>query len=316
MLVDGFQLARLRSLTVGSSWTRSYHIVVGKLVQSPRLAGYITCITLQFADPSADMNTLQNLFENLVNARQCTIRGTGSGCPWIKAIVPLFPCMLEFPCQRELPELQIMFFSGLSRATLGVLITCAPIVSFYDVGVDRVTESAPDVGGLGTSLSKMEQLLVMGSSVGNAISQPQFAPYRANLRRLGLTPSPQFTRELILSAARTLQHLRLDCTSAVHILSDLPSLPSLHSLDLVMSRTRCISSNCFPPSSPQSQPPSRRSSSRTSATGGHFSPNSTSSSARLMGSSRIALRPRACGGGSSWNWRSRRRDSSWRSQHG
>ncbi|KAJ7181490.1 hypothetical protein C8R43DRAFT_1101343 [Mycena crocata] len=233
---DTSQRCLLHSLTVGGDhWARTYSAAGEMFAQSPRIAGYITSISFQFVRPPSDITTLQALFDKLVNVRRCTLRGTGSGCPWNEIVAPLFPWVLGFLRQQELSELHVMFFGRISRAQLAILLTCASTLSFYDVGVARVTDSSVDVGGLGTSIPKMEQLLVPGShTVSDAISQPQFAPYRANLRRLGLTPSPQYSRALILSTASTLQHLRLDCTSTVHILSAIPVLPSLRALEVVI----------------------------------------------------------------------------------
>ncbi|KAJ7627958.1 hypothetical protein DFH06DRAFT_1480682 [Mycena polygramma] len=194
------QRTLLSSLTLEHSWSPDEACVL--LRDSPHVAKYITRLCVRMHPGKRSTDTLRELLGKLTNVRKCTIRGDVDGRDWGSLRRTALP-VIEFARRQNVAELHVLFIDALPLRILALLISSAPILSFYDVWIGVSAEPVPLVVP-----ALMEQLLVRGPvSVLEALGRTKFASY----------------------IAKTLEHIHFQDISLVPSLS---SVLRLRSVDL------------------------------------------------------------------------------------
>ncbi|KAJ7754169.1 hypothetical protein DFH07DRAFT_823277 [Mycena maculata] len=226
----------LHSMSVHAEGRRDYNAACALLAVSPHVATYITRFTVYVSSSPATpekLRSFQQLLSKLTHVRRCAIRGGTSGS-W-HDFATLVPALFEFILRSDLTKLHVLFVSELPIPALAVLVSSAPQVSFYNVGVDTNGYDGASLAGK-QSNSKLQQLLVLQSDgVCDVLGRPQFAPSRANLRRLSVRSADvDISVGIFFATANTLEHIGFHYRPYNVVLDHLPYLPVLRSVDIPM----------------------------------------------------------------------------------
>ncbi|KAJ7214797.1 hypothetical protein GGX14DRAFT_609429 [Mycena pura] len=222
--------------------TTSYMVVNDRFLQSPRLAGYVTTLTVTFlSDPFVmDVSTFCSLLGQLKSVRYCTLdSGDTLGYGIEESFIwgtPFSAPILDFIRRQNLLELNISYISGIPPATLAAFFCATQTLGLHHVTVERTLQDF----SAAFSDVKVECLCITESSTAlDKLRLPQFASLAANVRRMWITvdsgyPTFKFTPEM----AGRLEYLRVEWPlPAVHWLNAPPIDPNeplvaLRTLDL------------------------------------------------------------------------------------
>ncbi|KAJ7675646.1 hypothetical protein DFH06DRAFT_1122474 [Mycena polygramma] len=173
-----------------------------RLRESPHVAQYITQLCVHTDEFPID--ALEELLGKLTKVRKCTIRNARS-YPWSHVCWTAL-LVIHFARDQNLTELRVACLKDIPSYVLALIVSSAPKVSFY--GVEISGSESIDWVCTPVDSCRMKQLLISDSdSVGAALQRPDFAPYIANIRRLGVA-SPHPTT--IWRAFNIIEHLHLE----------------------------------------------------------------------------------------------------------
>ncbi|KAJ7675660.1 hypothetical protein DFH06DRAFT_1170158 [Mycena polygramma] len=217
------------------------------LTESPHIIPYITNLTIVFPSaptPPADAESLKRVLAKLTRVTRCILDGNyisknHHGCGMGELVKALSTPLLGFISRQSLRELH-MHNIILSLEVFLPLLASAPTVSLYFVYLRKPSSRAkkPKPPALATSGGSTSaptlNYLILGEDEGFS-KDPAFVTYTRNLRRLSVMLRTQSTLKIISAAAPTLEHIRINCHDAAFgFKSDIPSLPSLRSIDLAL----------------------------------------------------------------------------------
>ncbi|KAJ7479058.1 hypothetical protein FB451DRAFT_1240506 [Mycena latifolia] len=216
MLIHSLTLSRHASRPSANAWC-------ARLTESPRIARYITTVTiyLSFEDtkPPA-VHTLQTIFARLMNVRRCVFSsGHDYFCPW-EDLTPVAQVVVDFIQSQKLAELNVRYFANLPPSVLACFLSAAPKISFLSVQVD--TDAIGEhLSNVKMAPSKPKQLLLAedSSRVCDALTRPEFSSYMSDLRILEVWPEPEYRIDMLSSASTQLEHICVDCTRTYPYLS-------------------------------------------------------------------------------------------------
>ncbi|KAJ7431600.1 hypothetical protein FB451DRAFT_1573677 [Mycena latifolia] len=221
----------LSSLSLDTCLSWKYRDFCSLLEESPHVAAYATKFTLRLSSERRLSSwDLRNMFSTLTNVRRFTLRGDTQSFRWgYLTPMPIF----DFIQRQNLAELHVVFMRQLPLPVLAILASSAPVISFNNV--------LPDWDHTGAftappNASSIQQLFLTHCGVlGEVLSQPQFAFCLASLRRVGFQPHTEHSAKVILAAAPTLEHIRIDRIFNDSTVSPLPPLGALRSIDLAIT---------------------------------------------------------------------------------
>ncbi|KAJ7675629.1 hypothetical protein DFH06DRAFT_663422 [Mycena polygramma] len=191
-----------------------------RLRESPHVAQYIIQLCVNTDEFSTD--ALEELLGKLTKVRKCTIRNARS-YPWSHIRWTTLP-VIHFARTQNLTELHVAYLKDIPSHVLALIVSSAPKVSFY--GVEISCSESIDWICTPVDSCRMKQLLISDSdTVGAALQRPDFAPYIANIRRLGVA-SPHPT--IIGRASNVIEHLHLQNPTSMPLLTCVPRLRSIH----------------------------------------------------------------------------------------
>ncbi|KAJ7203798.1 hypothetical protein GGX14DRAFT_647959 [Mycena pura] len=187
--------------------TTSYMVVNGHFLQSPRLAGYVTTLTVEFLPNyvERDVSAIRSLLAQLKCVRYCTLDREYSGVStW--GINSLSSPIIDFIRRQNLLELHIRYFSLIPPATFAAFFCATQTLGLHYVTVQW---TPPDFSTT-FSNAKVEYLhLTDSNSALNKLRLCQFAPLAANVRRMWATVDSRngkYTPEM----AGRLEYLRVE----------------------------------------------------------------------------------------------------------
>ncbi|KAJ7214864.1 hypothetical protein GGX14DRAFT_562894 [Mycena pura] len=223
----------IRITLASPSWapTTSYMLVNGHFLQSPRLAGYVTTLTVEFwYDLPADVSAFCSLLGQLKHVRYCTLRNGhfftyASSFDWE---TPFSAPILDFIRRQNLLELNISYISGIPPATLAAFFCATQTLSLHHVMVNRLS---PDFTAA-FSDAKVECLYIIRSSTA-LLRLRQFAPLAANVRRMWVTVDSSYdTFNFTPEMAGCLEYLRVEWPLYEMPIYPTEPLVALRTLDL------------------------------------------------------------------------------------
>ncbi|KAJ7469248.1 hypothetical protein FB451DRAFT_1256193 [Mycena latifolia] len=233
MLCKTSQCILLRSLTVLSTGGKNYTKARGLLEDSPHIAGYITRLKIQIPRRDDDIESLQQVLHKLVNVRRCILDGVLDDFVWDDITPPFASSLLNFIERQPLHELHLDGIEELPMAVFLRLVAAAPILSFYFVSVKADEDLLP----ISPHPLAIEHLILATRSedICTIFACPDSRLDVMSLRRLSIMAHYTHAEAFIRGASLTLQSLRLYCDVPGKPLAlSLPSLPILHSLELVL----------------------------------------------------------------------------------
>ncbi|KAJ7193437.1 hypothetical protein GGX14DRAFT_701143 [Mycena pura] len=195
--------------------TTSYKVVNRRFLQSPRLAGYVTTLTVGFPfglsaiATAADVRALRLLLGQLKRVRQFTLESENYFV-WSISPVEISLCapILDFIRRMNLLQLHIRSIRHIPLATLAAFFCAAQTLGIHNAAVHW----APQDITAALPRARVEHLrLTDCDSVVAKLRRHQFAPLAANVRRMWITmrtdyPTFQFGHDL----ARRLEYLRVE----------------------------------------------------------------------------------------------------------
>ncbi|KAJ7214880.1 hypothetical protein GGX14DRAFT_609607 [Mycena pura] len=205
-----FSSLRISLASPSQAPTTSYREVNECFLQSPRLAGYVTTLTVEFRFASSvrDVSVFRSLLGRLKRVRYCTL-GNGFYSSWA---TPLSAPILDFILHQNLVELHIRHITWIPPATLAAFFCATQTLGLHGVMVDLTLEDVstifPDV--------KVEYLRITNSNTAlDNLCRRQFAPLAANVRRMWITEDSRYdTFKFTPEIAGRLEYLRVEWPSA------------------------------------------------------------------------------------------------------
>ncbi|KAJ7203858.1 hypothetical protein GGX14DRAFT_648106 [Mycena pura] len=190
--------------------TTSYMVINGHFLQSPRLAGYVTTLTVEFLPTcyaERDVSAIRSLLAQLKCVRYCTLDSEYTGAfTW--GTNPLSSPILDFIRRQNLLELQIRYFSWIPPTSFAAFFCATQTLGLHHVAVQW---SPPDHSATFPD-AKVEYLhLTNSNSALDKLHLRQFAPLAANVRRMRVTVDSLFTKiKFTPEMAGRLEYLRVE----------------------------------------------------------------------------------------------------------
>ncbi|KAJ7463647.1 hypothetical protein FB451DRAFT_458062 [Mycena latifolia] len=226
-----------------SSLTLNGHLdstVCTLLAESPHIVAYIKYLKIKLPpshhhNPS-EIQSLQLVLAKLTAVQECIVTGVYPDARWADLNPKLSSALLDFITRQSLRSLRLSIIKDIPRTVFHHLIVSVPMLSFFQTYIEEAVDGSLADGP--PPSSSIESLLLdpQSTSVSTLLTRPQFAAHTANLCRLSIVLGDGMS--MIWATARTLQHIRLDCTrlNAAHLRfrRQFPALPALRSLEIVL----------------------------------------------------------------------------------
>ncbi|KAJ6452627.1 hypothetical protein C8R45DRAFT_1040415 [Mycena sanguinolenta] len=225
-----------------SAWTENYGAARILLEESPHVTTYVTNLELRLCGPRLDSNgsadNLPWVLRQLVNVRQFAFGGHRRRLHWDHMPSGLAEALLQFISRQHLLRLHVSFVTNFPGK---ILLKAASHLSFFAVELPKGVPDPPV-----DNISSTVQELVLRSGCDGIhilVAYPYFRPYISTLRRVSFSPRDGRIEAIVVPAADTLEQIHLDCNdrNALTVLSSLPSLPILRTLEFKIS-TCCVGS--------------------------------------------------------------------------
>ncbi|KAJ7134032.1 hypothetical protein C8R43DRAFT_639598 [Mycena crocata] len=212
-----------------------------RLIVSPHLASYIDTLSVSIAHllapgptpTAADLADFQEFLDQLINVRRCALRGNPN-LNWADISTVVQPVLSFIQQQQNLWELQLVFLE-LPRPVFASLLASSATQLYLQL-VD-VTPDTQDPGSMHSASSpgKMKHLYIRDANATlDELVRPDFLPYTANLRKLGLIPRGKAKYDSLLVSSIKLDHIRFDYCQEGIIIVPLPPLDALRSIDILI----------------------------------------------------------------------------------
>ncbi|KAJ7214798.1 hypothetical protein GGX14DRAFT_392062 [Mycena pura] len=200
--------------------TTSYKVVNGRFLQSPRLAGYVTSLTVALLSDSSvwvDVSAFCSLLGRLTRVRYCTL---DSGDFFGYAIgastweTPFSAPILDFIRRQNLLELHVRSI-WIPPAMLVAFFCATQTLGLHDVMVEGTPQ---DLGAAFPGVRAECLRISKSSSVFHKLCLRQLVPLAANVRRMWVTvdfvDSDYATFKFTPEMAGRLEYLRLEWHSS------------------------------------------------------------------------------------------------------
>ncbi|KAJ7731231.1 hypothetical protein B0H16DRAFT_204744 [Mycena metata] len=233
-----------RSLCLNCTKPRRVTAACSLVTESPRIAAYITCLTILGLSELADVETFLRIFTSITNVRRCLIGGMSSMFFGHLRGTPLWPPLLNFLSNQPLHELRVVRVTPLSPTVALQLLAIAPVVSFRSVYVlngegssttdQDIDDPMPD---LQQKLSRLRNLILEnGTSDICDLAVLEAGTRNRGLLRLSFACLEDPRSRLVFAYANTLQHISFDTRGSnppENVL--LPPLPALRSVEFYLN---------------------------------------------------------------------------------